>query len=84
MECTDDAGRVNYRPRTKAAEHDMPASAVDAIYPKPSLELMYTQNMSFVDPNEVGHQVYPGFELEIPVLDPGSPWRPANAADDPD
>jgi FtsP/CotA-like multicopper oxidase with cupredoxin domain len=70
MECTDDPGRVNYKPRTQAAEHDMPARAVDAIYPKPSPELMYTQNMSFVDPNEVGHQVYPGFELEIPVLEP--------------
>ena len=46
----------------------MPAAEVDAIYPRPSLETMYMQNVRFIDPNEVGYQVYPNFELEIPEL----------------
>jgi FtsP/CotA-like multicopper oxidase with cupredoxin domain len=70
MECTDDETRVNYRPRTRTARHGMSGGEVDAIYPKPSLELMYRQNLSFVDPNEMGYQEYPGFELEIPVPGP--------------
>ena len=47
----------------------MSAAEVDAIYPKPSLELMYRQNMCFVDPNETGYFEYPSFELETPRLD---------------
>jgi hypothetical protein len=30
---------------------------------------MYLQNMSFVDPTEMGYQEFPGFELEIPRLE---------------
>ena len=30
---------------------------------------MYLQNMTFIDPNEKGYQVFPGFELEVPSLD---------------
>lgn len=41
---------------------------MDEIYPRPSLELMYKQNMAFIDPNEVGYRVYPGFEVEMPYL----------------
>src|SRR5210317_2189122 len=52
LECTDDASRVNYNVRGKSASHSMSSAEVDAIYPKPSLELMYKQNLSFVDPNE--------------------------------
>jgi FtsP/CotA-like multicopper oxidase with cupredoxin domain len=66
--CVDRAEDANYNPRTKVASHDMKASEVDEIYPRPSLELMYKQNMTFIDPNEVGYQVYPGFELEMPYL----------------
>jgi hypothetical protein len=51
----------------------MTATEVDAIYPKPSLELMYRQNMSFIDPGDIGYQVYPGFELQVPTLDDPEP-----------
>jgi hypothetical protein len=44
----------------------MSGADVDAIYPKPSREIMYQQNMTFIDPNKVGYQVYPGFELPVP------------------
>jgi hypothetical protein len=69
IECTDNPADVNYHTRDKVASHAMSGKEVDAIYPKPSLELMYRQNLSFIDPNEIGYQVYPGFELEIPKLD---------------
>jgi FtsP/CotA-like multicopper oxidase with cupredoxin domain len=69
MECTDQAREVNYHPRKTAASHSMTGAEVDAIYPRPSLELMYTQNMSFIDPSEVGDQVYPGFDFPLPRLD---------------
>jgi hypothetical protein len=68
VECTDDASRVNYNTRDKSASHSMSSAEVDAIYPRPSLELMYTQNLSFVDPNEMGYQDFPGFELQVPKL----------------
>jgi hypothetical protein len=47
----------------------MPADAVDAIYPKPSLDLMYRQNLSFVDMYDGKVFDFPGFELEVPALD---------------
>jgi hypothetical protein len=46
-----------------------PAEEVDAVYPKPTRELMYRQSMSFIDPNEVGFQVFPDFDLEVPALE---------------
>jgi FtsP/CotA-like multicopper oxidase with cupredoxin domain len=69
VECTDDPSRVNYKTRQKVASHAMSAKDVDAIYPRPSLELMYRQNLSFIDPTQLGYQEYPGFELDIPRLD---------------
>jgi hypothetical protein len=69
VECTDQPTDVNYHPRKNTASHAMSATEVDTIYPKPSLELMYRQNMSFIDPGEIGYQVYPGFELQVPKLD---------------
>lgn len=69
VECVDRAEDANYNPRTRVASHDVEASVVDEIYPKPSLELMYRQNMCFVDPNEIGRQVYPGFDFEVPELE---------------
>ena len=69
VECTDDPSRVNYRSRAKVASPSMTAPQVDAIYPKPSRELMYQQNLSFIDPNEDSYQEYPGFPLDVPTLD---------------
>ena len=71
VECTDDAGVVNYHTRQQVASHSMAAADVDRIYPKPSLETMYVQNMTFTDPSHVGYQEYPGFELESSRLDDG-------------
>jgi FtsP/CotA-like multicopper oxidase with cupredoxin domain len=69
VECTDDARQVNYRPRRRAASHEMSGAEVDAIYPKPTLEIMYRQNIKFVDPSDVGGYEFPGFEFEVPRLD---------------
>lgn len=69
VECTDNAADVNYQTRGEVSSHAMSGAEVDAIYPKPSLELMYLQNLAFIDPSELGYQEYPGFELEIPSLD---------------
>ena len=69
VECVDEPARANYRTRQRVANHDMSGPEVDAIYPPPSPELMYLQNMTFVDPNDLGGQVYPGFPLEIPTLE---------------
>jgi len=66
VECTDDASRANYNTRDTVATHSMTSAEVDAIYPKPSREIMYQQNMTFIDPNETGFQDYPGFELPRP------------------
>ena len=68
MECTADARKVNYKTRQKVASHKMSGAETDNIYPKPSLELMYRQTTTFVDPNEIGHQDFPGFEFEVPKL----------------
>jgi len=70
VECTDDANAVNYRPRREVASHAMTGAEVDAIYPKPSLEQMYRQNIRIVDPSDVGAYEFPGFEFEVPRLDP--------------
>jgi len=69
MECTDDPGAVNYKPRQAVASFSMSGSQVDEIYPKPSLAIRYKQSFSFIDPNETGYQVYPDFELDIPNLE---------------
>jgi len=71
VECTDRAEDVNYRPRSEVASENMDPEAVSGIYPRPSPELMYRQNLTFVDPNEIGYQEYPGFALDIPRLEDG-------------
>ena len=48
----------------------MPVDEVNAIYPPPSIELMYRQSMSFVDSSPELGQVFPGFPLEIPAIEP--------------
>lgn len=68
VECTDDPARVNYKTRQTVADSTMSGKQVDAIYPVPSLELMYMQNMTFVDTNEIGGQEYPGFPIVAPKL----------------
>jgi FtsP/CotA-like multicopper oxidase with cupredoxin domain len=68
VECTDRPEDANYVPRGSVASAGMSVKEVDAIYPPPSREIMYRQNLSFVDPNEIGYQVYPGFDLEVPRL----------------
>jgi FtsP/CotA-like multicopper oxidase with cupredoxin domain len=69
VECTDDAGRVNYRARHKVANAAMSGAEVDAIYPRPSLETMYRQNVAFVDPSDVAPYTFPDFEFDVPKLD---------------
>jgi len=39
------------------------------IYPRPSLELMYRQNLSFVDPSDIGGYEFPGFDFDAPRLE---------------
>ena len=39
IECVDRVEDANYNPRAKVASHEMKASEVDEIYPRPSLEL---------------------------------------------
>ncbi len=68
VECVDDPTQVNYRVRHGVARHDMSGDEVSRIYPPPSPEIRYRQNLSFVDPNELGGQTYPGFPLEVPTL----------------
>ena len=60
---------ANYNPRARVASHAMPADEVNAIYPPPSLELMYRQSMSFVDSSPELGQVFPGFPLDVPTLE---------------
>jgi hypothetical protein len=46
----------------------MSEAEVNAIYPRPSVELGYRQSLSFEDPNAGTGQAFPGFELEVPKL----------------
>jgi FtsP/CotA-like multicopper oxidase with cupredoxin domain len=68
VECTDDPVAVNYKTRLASAEHHMSGKAVSDIYPPPSLDLMYRQNFSFIDPGELGYQEFPGFEWPVPKI----------------
>ncbi|MDX1396227.1 MAG: multicopper oxidase domain-containing protein [Gemmatimonadota bacterium] len=68
VECSDRPESANYRARDEVASSDMASATVSGIYPRPSVELMYRQNLSFVDENEIGGYAYPGFELEAPRL----------------
>jgi len=69
VECGERAEDANYRARAAVASAQMSGAEVDAIYPPPTAAQMYRQNLSFIDANEVGYQEYPGFELEVPVLE---------------
>lgn len=69
VQCVEDARSAKYRPRRRAAGHTMPGPEVDTICPPPPLDVMYGQAMRFVDPNEIGGQVNPGFALDVPELE---------------
>lgn len=47
------------------ASVDAGDEAVSAVYPRPSPDIIFRQNLSCVDPAKLGYQVYPGFELEV-------------------
>ena len=66
MECTARAEQANGNAKTRVASHAMSSEEVSAIYPPPSLELMYRQSLTFVDPDPELGQVFPGFEIEVP------------------
>jgi len=68
VECVATAAASNPNPKPAVANHAMTEEQVNAIYPRPSAELGYRQSMSFDDPNPMGGQRYPGFEIELPVL----------------
>jgi hypothetical protein len=68
VECTEDAGRVNYRPRDRAASHDAPSADIDRLYPRASPELAYRTNLCFEDRTHFGY-TFPGFDLEVPGLE---------------
>ncbi len=52
--------QANYHPRTRVASPAMSADDVSAIYPPPSLDLMYRQSLTFVDSSPELGQVFPG------------------------
>jgi FtsP/CotA-like multicopper oxidase with cupredoxin domain len=72
VECVASAAACNANPRERVASHDMTDDEVSAIYPRPSVETAYRQGLSFRDPNPSTGQAYPGFEIDVPQLDPGS------------
>lgn len=59
---------ANYHERSRVASHAMTPDEVSDIYPPPDLDLMYRQNLSFVDSSPELGQVFPGFPLEVPKL----------------
>jgi FtsP/CotA-like multicopper oxidase with cupredoxin domain len=71
MEAVEDPRDADYNPRERVASFEMPSGEVSRIYPRPSMDLCYRQNLSFVDPNPNTGQVFPGYEAEIPRLTDG-------------
>jgi len=67
VECTEDASRVNYRPRDRVASFGASAADVDATYPRPSLDLAYRMNIGFEDRSPMGYN-FPGFPVPVPKL----------------
>jgi FtsP/CotA-like multicopper oxidase with cupredoxin domain len=76
IECVAAPAAANSSPRATVASHAMSEAEVNAIYPRPSLELAYRQSMCFDDPNTDCGQVFPGFELDVPKLPPESGTDP--------
>jgi len=72
MQAVSSVGRAeeaNYNPRTRVASHALSSDEVTAIYPAPSLDLMYRQSLMFVDVSPDVGQVFPGFALTVPKLE---------------
>ena len=69
VEAVPRAEDANYHGRTRVASHAMTAEEVNAIYPPPGRELMYRQNLSFVDSSPELGQVFPGFSIDVPTLE---------------
>jgi len=63
------AEESNYNPRTRVASPAMTGEQVTAIYPVPSLALMYRQNLAFIDASPDIGQVFPGFPIVAPTLE---------------
>jgi FtsP/CotA-like multicopper oxidase with cupredoxin domain len=68
VECVATAAASNPNPKPKVASHSMTEAEVNSIYPRPSVELGYRQSLSFDDHNPGTGQLFPGFELDVPVL----------------
>ncbi|MCG8459216.1 MAG: multicopper oxidase domain-containing protein, partial [Holophagales bacterium] len=85
VETTPTASEANYVPRDRVASAGMSSEEVDAIYPFPGgattpadrLKELYRQSIGFIDPNNTG-QVYPGFDVQPPVLGGGTTGRKAS------
>jgi FtsP/CotA-like multicopper oxidase with cupredoxin domain len=69
VECVADAPSSNATPRDRVAAHAMSDAEVSAIYPRPAVDVAYRQGVSFVDPNPVTGQVFPGFAFDVPTLE---------------
>ena len=69
VEAVAHAEDANYHGRARVASNAMPADEVSAIYPPPSPDLMYRQNLSFVDSSPEVGQVFPGFPIDVPSLE---------------
>jgi len=68
VECVDRLDQSNYNPRTRIASHQATSEEVSAIYPRPSLEIQYKQNLMFVDVDHATGLAWPGFEVKPPKL----------------
>jgi hypothetical protein len=68
VECVASPAASNAHPRDRVASHALTEAEVNAIYPRPSVEIAYRQGLSFVDPNPGTGQTFPGFEIEVPKL----------------
>ncbi len=73
VESVPRAEDANYHPRPEPVSTAMSSEEVSTIYPRPSRELMYRQNISFVDTHPLLGQVFPGFDVEVPELDDEEP-----------
>jgi len=69
VETVEAGGPANYQGRARVASHAMSAGDVSAIYPPPGVELMYRQNLSFVDSSPELGQTFPGFSIDPPTLE---------------
>jgi Multicopper oxidase len=68
VDCGTRAERATYNPKPKVATHGMPEAEVNAIYPRPSLDVMYRQSLTFIDPTPELGQTYPGFDVSLPTF----------------